>query len=491
MMVEVQHTGMPVVVDTIDDDFVLALARESETQVRVAERRRLRLATVWAERHAVAEVADAAHWSDVDPRDVDETIGGAGTPLVGAACVEELATAMATSSRAVLRLMSDGLDLKHRLPRTHAAVEALEVAPWRARRIAERTRDLSVEAAAYVDAALVRVADSCGVARIDRLVAEARVEFDIAAQAEAEQTAEASWGVRLDHFSGPTWTGTSRLEVIGDTATLTRFHALVSATAHELLDSTQPVEDQPDLAHRKVAALGVIADGGGATSRTTAYLHLREGDEIGAVERLGSITLDRIRAWLGTSRFTLQPVLDLSRADAVDRHDPPAWMRELVVLRDPVCVHPRCDRSGSRLRRRPHRGLRRDRRRWSARPDVTSQSRAAVPTASPGQDPPRLALQPRAGRQRTSGPAPAGTPSPATRGGSARPDHGAGKVARTRRPVEPPGEHGARGDRPGVPAARQVPAGQVERDAHGLGVAVPGRGAGDRQAADQPDAVQP
>jgi 5-methylcytosine-specific restriction endonuclease McrA len=49
--------------------------------------------------------------------------------------------------------------------------------------------------------------------------------------------------------------------------------------------------------------------------------------------------------WLGTGRFTLQPVLDLAWTDAVDQHDPPAWMRELVMLRDRHCVHPYCHRS--------------------------------------------------------------------------------------------------------------------------------------------------
>jgi hypothetical protein len=35
-------------------------------------------------------------------------------------------------------------------------------------------------------------------------------------------------------------------------------------------------------------------------------------------------------------------VLDLNRTDAVDRHDPPPWMRELVILRDRHCVFPWC-----------------------------------------------------------------------------------------------------------------------------------------------------
>ena len=31
-----------------------------------------------------------------------------------------------------------------------------------------------------------------------------------------------------------------------------------------------------------------------------------------------------------------------SRTDAVDPHDPPAWMRDLVTLRDGHCVFPGC-----------------------------------------------------------------------------------------------------------------------------------------------------
>jgi 5-methylcytosine-specific restriction endonuclease McrA len=52
----------------------------------------------------------------------------------------------------------------------------------------------------------------------------------------------------------------------------------------------------------------------------------------------------RIREWLDHSDVRITPVLDLTRADAVDPHDPPAWMRELVILRDRTCVFPHCSR---------------------------------------------------------------------------------------------------------------------------------------------------
>ncbi len=62
------------------------------------------------------------------------------------------------------------------------------------------------------------------------------------------------------------------------------------------------------------------------------------------MERFGPATIARIKDWAGRSRVTIQPVLDMARTDAVDAHDPPAWMRELVILRDRHCVFPWCTR---------------------------------------------------------------------------------------------------------------------------------------------------
>ena len=342
MLVEVQRSGSPVVVDGVADEFVLQLAEEAEVKAREADRSKLRLATHWAERHRVEDVSSAAHWSDADLRDICEAIGGEGTPLVHEAAVTPLAAALSSSARGAMQLMSDALDLKHRLPKTFEAVEELRLAPWRGRQIAQLTHRLSVEAAAYVDTQVAPVADSAGRARIERLVNDAAALFDAEEQAVAEDAAKQAWGIRLDDYSGPVWAGTSRLEVIGDTPTLTKFYDLVNKKAHKRLDPKQPVEEQPSLEHRKVAALGDIADGAGATSKTKLYLHLSPGEALGYVERLGLLTAATIQDWLHTSRFTLQPVLDMSRTDAVDGYEPPEWMRELVILRDRTCVHPYC-----------------------------------------------------------------------------------------------------------------------------------------------------
>ena len=50
----------------------------------------------------------------------------------------------------------------------------------------------------------------------------------------------------------------------------------------------------------------------------------------------------KLRQWVGHHQVVIQPVLNMARRDAVDSHDPPAWMQELVELRDGHCVFPRC-----------------------------------------------------------------------------------------------------------------------------------------------------
>lgn len=45
----------------------------------------------------------------------------------------------------------------------------------------------------------------------------------------------------------------------------------------------------------------------------------------------------------GHTAVTVVPVIRMDRTDAVEQHDPPLWMRELVVLRDRRCVFPWCD----------------------------------------------------------------------------------------------------------------------------------------------------
>jgi hypothetical protein len=67
------------------------------------------------------------------------------------------------------------------------------------------------------------------------------------------------------------------------------------------------------------------------------------------VDRLGAATTELIGDWLARhtaagGRVRIRPVLDLNTHAAVDQHDPPEPMRELIRQRDAHCVVPACRR---------------------------------------------------------------------------------------------------------------------------------------------------
>ena len=299
----------------------------------------------------------------------DLALGADGTPAVAEGAAAELGAALRSTTTAAMQLMADALNLRHRHPRVWARVEALEVPPWRARRLAQAAAHTSREAAREVDRRLAGVIGTCGTRRIETTIADVVARLDPDSCEETEQAAQAQWGVHLTHGTGSFYEGTSTLSVVGDTLGLSVFEDLVGAVAHQLLDPEVPGSGPGDLDQRRARALGVIADrafagapvldpavpgspgqGVPPAGRTHLYVHIDAtdltpdsvGPALGVVEGLGPVTLERIRGWLEASRATVLPVLHTDRADAVDAHDPPAWMRELVVLRDPTCVFPWC-----------------------------------------------------------------------------------------------------------------------------------------------------
>jgi hypothetical protein len=401
-MFETDLTGQPVLVDELDADWLLVLLAEKETAAREAERGKLRLAAQWCALHPATADTGVATWSDTGlpgMRDHDESLGGDGTPLVAAFTPEPFAAALGVSSMTGMQLLADALDLQHRHARIWARVEALEVAPWKARKVAQATHSLSKAAAAYVDAELAGRLDSCGAVLIERVVAQAIARFHPELLRKWEKRGKDGWDVQLRHPGAGDFAGTSWLEATGDAMDLSRFYELVCDRAAALA----ALGDTDSLGARKAKAMGVIADhqaqlelagmtgrsvcagdsngageSGGSedssdpepvpvpvatrrSAKTTLYLHLSLADLIaepggapgerpdgalamGEVEKLGPATIARIKEWVDHSRVSIRPILDLARTDAVDEHDPPEWMRELVILRDQHCVFPWCPR---------------------------------------------------------------------------------------------------------------------------------------------------
>src|SRR5690349_8728141 len=401
-MFETDAAGDSAEIADLDATGLLAFLDQRKLDARAAERDKLRAAAQWCVVHPATAETGTATWGGASllggDLDGDESLGGDGTPAVSAFAPEPLAAVLGVATQTGMKLIADALDLQHRLPRIWRLVERLEVEPYKARHVAQATHRLSREAAAYVDEQLAPRLPSCSWKAIETAIAHAIARHHPELLEQREKSGKKSWHVTLRHPAPSGYAGTSWLDITGDTLDLTAFHDLVCDHAAAL----KALGDTDDLEVRKAKALGVIASHQAQLDLTTLvgsdagvrpaiprlrkpktrfYLHLSLADlathgcsgspdlATGTVEKLGAATLTRIKDWVGHSQVTIQPVLDLGRTDAVDGHEPPAWMRELVILRDGHCVFPLVPPRRPIRRPRPHRPLPPHRRGRTTRPN--------------------------------------------------------------------------------------------------------------------------
>ncbi len=341
-------------------------------------------------------------------------LAGDGTPGVAEYAVEELAAALGLSHLAGLALVAEAVELRHRLPRLWTLVQdgwpaGVEGPPGR-----QGHHQLSRDAVAFVDRHLAVTARSNRLPALNPVLHEARLRCDPDQAAAVEQNALDHRGVWLDHRES---TATTLV-----TARMDTLDALdLDGSITDLAGLLGRLGDHRTLDVRRASALGMLAHpqraldlaagtdpgtdpepGAGLNgSRGTLYLHVTLADLAtttggsGRVERLGTASLGLLRDWLQRlSGVSIRPVLDPARTDTVDAHDPPAWMRELVILRDRHCVFPGCT-VDARACDLDHlqRYVPLDRGR-STRPDLAAEPRVPVSTTPPGQDLRRLALPP-------------------------------------------------------------------------------------------------
>ncbi len=359
-------------VGDLDRAGVLELAAANEREIRERELLRLELAYQWAVLNpAKADTGVATHGGPaLDVLTADESLGGDGTPAVAAFAPESFAANLGMTPAAGASLIGDALDLRHRHPLLWKRVQRLEVPAWQARRVAQQTHTLPLAGARWVDQRLAARTDGgCGPVITDRVVAEAIAKFDPETHEQREDRGKGSWDAKLSHPRPTEFDGTSDLQIRGDTVALKTFHDLLCAIAHQLLLNG----DTDPLGARKAKALGIITSlstglisgqaildlqsvRGIATKRSGKvwfYVHVDADDldldaaggsafATGEVEKLGAATMAKLRQWVGHAQVDIQPVLNMRRRDAVDQHDPPGWMKELVRLRDGHCVFPRC-----------------------------------------------------------------------------------------------------------------------------------------------------
>ena len=248
---------------------------------------------------------------------------------------------------------ADALDLGHRLP--SLATPPLDVPVWRARRLARQTHPLPKAAA--TGSTRSSTPHLRPRRRLDRPVAHATAKYmPEDARSSRGAGSRQTWDVTLQPPRPPpsspapassTWSATR-----SPSPTSTTRSAPAAAGPQDRRRQNDP------LGVRKAKTLRNLT----GTPKTKLYLHLDLADveadlEVSTGSRppkwgRGRGREPRPRHHRQDPRLarrhqeaTIQPVLRMARRDAIDTHDPPAWMRDLVLLRDSHCIFPRCKRT--------------------------------------------------------------------------------------------------------------------------------------------------
>ncbi|MCW2784826.1 MAG: hypothetical protein JWP74_1343, partial [Marmoricola sp.] len=150
---------------SLDTAAVLAAARRDRSEADAAERRVLGHALAWAQLHTTDDEEAMATFGDSPI-----SLAGQGAPHVLQFAVLEFGAVLGMSRRSAESLVADVLELGYRLPLTWERVVSGRLKAWRARQIAQATQDLSLEAAAYVDAQVAGFASRISPAELQRLI---------------------------------------------------------------------------------------------------------------------------------------------------------------------------------------------------------------------------------------------------------------------------------------------------------------------------------
>ena len=322
----------------------LADVRALDLASRQAEVERLVGTVDWLDQHLV----DPATSDDVafpDYGDGELLLAGDGAPAVSETAVVELITTLGLSDGAGRMFVGRCLELKYRLPRLWARVLDLEVAPWRAFRVADATMSLPLDGAAFVDRRLAAFAHSLSWSQLDRTIEAARVEYD-PDEVERRRAADPRhFDVRTDRADVDGYVYVDGLLDLADALDL---DAAVTATAAQLGELCEKPLDV-----RRAMAVGEIARAQLALDLTdndkpgravTLYVHLSDAD----VARLDNtdtpVLVDQVATWCTSANVTVKPVIDLNQAAESSGYTPSGSVAERVRLAWPQCVFPFCTR---------------------------------------------------------------------------------------------------------------------------------------------------
>ncbi|MBM9458865.1 DUF222 domain-containing protein [Nocardioides sp. zg-536] len=305
-----------------------------------AERMLLRAARQWAVLHS----PDALPAGDRRGRSRARCAGAEGTPKITEYAAAAFGARMQTSPYGAKRLIADAVDLEQRLPQLHAGIEAGVVRVRNARHVAEATRELTAEEAAWVDGEVAESADG----RLSWARFEALVEGKVAAAAPhlAKAREELAQTERFVRMSRVNRHGVATLTIRDHATVIMTAEAAVSQVAKKL-EETMPTASRNE---RRLTAFAALVNPETHTDpairaikpKVSALLHLFPGSPIARLEGHGPVTLNWVRHMLGTvaGKIKVTPVLDLAGQAPVDAYEIPKRLREAVRLIHPADVFP-------------------------------------------------------------------------------------------------------------------------------------------------------
>ena len=364
-------------IDELGPAATLAAAESVLRSRRVFELEDLLLVLHWADLHAAdpqATPGGGRNWCG-DDRLIQ--IGGDGSPMVQELCLPELAVARRVHTLSVRSAMADALDLRHRLPRVWAQVEALDAEAWVARKVAVMSRHLDRFQVGIVDAAISVAISGESPSRVIA-IAEAKV-------IEADRAGHAA---KVEEERRRRYVGLSRVDELGFRNVIARVEAGDAHWVSHLVDQVAEILDGrrdlvPDLPadvgrdELRAVAFGWLArpeeltrllsdpsatEASQSHSRRRAilYVHLHEvaidgaqgrdgSDGVARVEGLGPQLLGQVKRVLGHAHVSLRPVVDLTSTTSVNAYEFPESMKERIHLRSPGEVFPHASRMSRKV----------------------------------------------------------------------------------------------------------------------------------------------
>ena len=364
-------TTSPLVATTdLSEEQILARATVCARGMRRAGAELLVLAYEWAVAHPVDRLDPAG--AGKPGRERATVLGGPGTPEVTEFAAAEFGARIERTSYHGRKLMAAALDLRLRLPLLWGRVQALEVRDSYAIHVAERTRDLSADEAAWVDQEVAEAADG----RIPWTHFETLVAGKVAAAApklakeKEERAAAATYARAIRPRAGDETHGMGTFVVRGPLPVIEALETAVTTLAHRLQEQlpepTGPDDDTPSIDQLRVQAIALLAspavidqapaDGevdlrdllpaveltvhlyGGAREVSPEHGEL---DRVARIDGWGPVTESWLRDVLGRyARFVVRPVLDLEGLAPVEAYEIPQRHRRAVQQISPTEAFP-------------------------------------------------------------------------------------------------------------------------------------------------------